>query len=144
MRQILIECNLEHIFVNLLKSVFLIDNIKQTLLSNYVNTWQNNLESQRKLRVYKTYKTTYEEEMYVHINLSRYHRSVLARLRSCTLPLHVETGRFYNTPYDDRKCTLCNLNEVEDEVHFVFKCPIYVVHRTQFYNEITTKVPNFL
>ena len=81
-KQILIECNLEHIFVNLLKCDHLIDNIKHTLLSNYVNTWQNNLESQRKLRVYKTYKTTYEEEMYVHINLSRYHRSILARLRS--------------------------------------------------------------
>ena len=41
------------------------------------------------------------------------------------LPLTVEVGRFNSVPEDERLCTLCNLNVIEDELHFVFHCPLY-------------------
>ena len=27
------------------------------------------------------------------------------------------------------KCSLCNMNEIEDEYHFILQCPIYVIAR---------------
>jgi len=48
-----------------------------------------------------------------------YHR------RSGILPLHVETGRFRNTSLENRLCTLCNSNQVENEIHFMFDCSLY-------------------
>ena len=38
---------------------------------------------------------------------------------------YVETGRHQNIVRDQRKCVLCNLNDIEDEYHFVIKCPYY-------------------
>ena len=53
------------------------------------------------------------------------HRSVLARLRGGTLPLLLELGRYRRPkiPRSERHCTLCDMEEVEDELHFVFQCP---------------------
>ena len=42
----------------------------------------------------------------------------------------MEAGRWnrpVRTPYDDRKCTFCNL--LEDEYHFVLECTMYVTIR---------------
>ena len=33
---------------------------------------------------------------------------------------------FRNTKLEDRICTLCNMNDVESEIHFLFDCPCYV------------------
>ena len=46
----------------------------------------------------------------------------------------IEKGRHFNPKIQpcDRLCTLCNLNEVEDEFHFIMACP--------YYNNIRTKL----
>ena len=48
---------------------------------------------------------------------------MLARLRGGTLPLLLELGRYRRPkiPRSDRQCTLCDMEEVEDELHFVFR-----------------------
>ena len=45
----------------------------------------------------------------------------------------VERGRWMNpkVQYIDRKCTLCNDNDIQDEYHFVLKCA--------YYNEVRRK-----
>ena len=40
---------------------------------------------------------------------------LLSELRSGTLPLAVETGRFKSKQLSQRLCELCNSNEIEDE-----------------------------
>ncbi len=41
--------------------------------------------------------------------------------------LRIETGRYCRPKLlaKDRKCELCNLNQVEDETHFVLQCTLY-------------------
>ena len=39
--------------------------------------------------------------------------------------LKVEVGRHNNIDYNQRLCILCDKREVEDEFHFVMKCPVY-------------------
>ena len=44
--------------------------------------------------------------------------------------LQNKSGRHYKLPRNDRKCMLCNLNDTEDEFHFVLICPFYSDLRT--------------
>ena len=49
-------------------------------------------------------------------------------LRAGCLPLEVEKGRHAKPkiPLNDRKCKMCNQNEVETEFHFVMNCQLYI------------------
>ena len=55
------------------------------------------------------------------------------------LPLQVELGRFTNTPRNRRICPLCKA-EVEDEIHFLFKCSNLQETRAKMY----AKLPEIL
>ena len=55
-------------------------------------------------------------------------RVPVARLRTSTHPLRIETGR-YNLPMpipaEERYCWFCQNSLVEDECHFLFECNLY-------------------
>ena len=78
-----------------------------------------------KLRLYRLYKERLEAENYVIVNMPRYQRQILARFRSGTLPLFVETGRYQNIALEDRICKFCDQNKVEDECHALLECDLY-------------------
>ena len=66
------------------------------------------------------------------MNLKRNERSVLAKLRSGTLPLSLEKGRYKQKPLHERVCPVCQTNAVEDEIHFVICCDGYYAERSVF------------
>ena len=47
------------------------------------------------------------------------------KLFSGNLPLRVETEHYRSIPLENRFCTHCNLNQVEDEIHFITSCELY-------------------
>ena len=49
----------------------------------------------------------------------------MAKLHSGVLPIKIETSRFDNIALEDRVCEVCNLNEIEDELHLNCKCELY-------------------
>ena len=107
--------------------------IKEKLIANDCNNWLIKLNSNgtlangNKLRTYRTYKNHFCTEPYVKGNLRRDERSIIAKFRSCNLPLAIETGRFTRpkTPLTDRICKYCSANEIEDETHFLIKCEFF-------------------
>jgi hypothetical protein len=62
---------------------------------------------------------------------------LLTKLRSGTLKLNIELGRYNNTPRESRLCLCCNMNVVENEYHF----HSFNVVVTQI--RVITKLPNF-
>ena len=54
--------------------------------------------------------------------LSRYQRSLLARLLCGILPLELEVGRYTGVDKHLRYCRVCETGAVEDEIHFLFHC----------------------
>ena len=62
------------------------------------------------------------------MNLKRAQRSLLAKLRLGMLPINIELGRYNGTPREERWCVNCQ-NEVEDEFHVMFYCPLYQPYR---------------
>ena len=92
------------------------------------------VESSGKLRILKKVKRHFECEKYL-LKISNFkHRQAVTKLRISVHKLTVETGRYNNTPYNDRICELCNLNEVGDERHFLMCCTNinFINFRTKF------------
>ena len=56
--------------------------------------WQDSLGWKSKLRTYTKYKLHMECENYLTLNINKYERSMLAKLRSGTLSLYIEKGRY--------------------------------------------------
>ena len=123
MLAIFYEADLQYVFRNRLPCD--VTQFKTKMFLNYKERWATEIWLKPKLRTYVLIKDTYSPEPYVYLNLTRSQRSVCAQIRSGTLPLAIETGRFYGTPEEDRLCLLCDLGEVENEIHFVFHCPMY-------------------
>ena len=89
-----------------------------------------------KLSDYRRWKTKLELEPYLRCKDSVARRA-LARLRSTSHELRVETGRWekvsaggkvYRRSRQERRCRQC-FREVEDETHFLLRCPVYSDHR---------------
>jgi hypothetical protein len=120
-----------------------LNTVKNLLVDLENENWKNEVQVKSKLRTYKLIKTEVGQEDFIKTTLSRVARSILFRLRSGVLPLKIETGRFRSVPSDKRICELCNLNEIENEIHFVIKCPLYEDLRQTMYGEIIRFFPNF-
>ena len=66
---------------------------KQTLLSVFSQSWKKEIKKKPKLRTNFKFKNEHKTEKYVTLNLRSNERSVLAQLRTGTLPLQIEVGR---------------------------------------------------
>ena len=55
----------------------------------------------------------------------------ICKIRMSSHNLFVESGRSQNIPRSERICQLCNL-DIEDEFHFVLKCPVYCDLRKKY------------
>ena len=98
--------------------------------------WAVEVYCKPKLRTYCEIKHVYCPENYVLYNLSKKKRSLCAKLRAGVLGLHIETGRYAGTDEEDRLCYLCDLREIENEVHFVLYCPFYDHIRQSLFSKI--------
>ena len=71
----------------------------------------------------------------MYLDLPPHLRVPVAKLRTSSHSLRIETGR-YNLPGvlppDEWTCWFCDDDSVEDELHFLFKCKLYTsLHELQ-------------
>ena len=64
-----------------------------------------------------------EQPCMVKLGMTRQQRSLISKLFCGILPLEVETGRYQGVKRELRYCRVCESGAVEDEVHFLFRCP---------------------
>ena len=57
----------------------------------------------------------------------------MARTRLGILPIKVETGGYKNIPFNERLCESCC--ELEDELHFLLHCNLYVHQRQELFRK---------
>ena len=50
--------------------------------------------------------------------------------------MHLETGRFMGMEEEDRICHLCDLQEIENEIHFILYCPFYHSIRQNLFDKV--------
>jgi hypothetical protein len=127
---------------------------KSLLQNNMYDDWKEELSSKPKLRTYRKFKTTFKTEAYLNNFMIKCKRSILAQFRCGILPLRIETGRFINILDEhtgmlrrllpeERLCQICNMGKIEDEFHFLCKCPKYEDIRKELFNVISKKSSNF-
>ena len=130
----------------------LLNLVKTKLKVQYEHTFFQKLNSDiganntsgNKLRTYKIVKSQYVLEHYMKLNLPRNVSTAIAKVRLSAHDLEIERGRRTKpkpTPVHERLCKFCNLNSVEDEIHFVTTCPFYNVERCKLFELYGFKNP---
>ena len=76
----------------------------------------------------------------VNISLRKVKRSKLLLFLSDCLKLKIETGRYINLPISERLCFNCK-DKIENQLHFVFECPVYALPRSILYNKCKIETP---
>lgn len=97
----------------------------ELMMDNNQREWLTACEQKPKLRSYVRFKHEYKMEKYISFNFTKYERSLCAQFRSGILPLRIEVGRYRQEPLEERVCDFCTRNDIEDEEHFIFDCPLY-------------------
>ena len=64
-------------------------------------------------------------QYYLSKPVNRISQKYIAKYRLSAHNLNIERGRYQNINRPDRKCDKCSLNDLEDEFHFILKCPYY-------------------
>jgi len=113
----------------------------QNILSSINNSTMN-----PKLRTYKLFKVDYRLEPYLALNISCKMIKNIARFRTSSHNLRIETGRHERpmVPAENRLCQKCNLNEVEDEIHYLITCPAHSAERESLFSKVSSIIEDFL
>ena len=85
-----------------------------------LQSWFSGSEECHKLSIYKEYTLAFYVEKYLDFHIII---QLLTELRSDTLKLNIETGRYQNVARENRMCLSYNMNALEDKYHFVLVCP---------------------
>jgi hypothetical protein len=96
----------------------------------------------KKLLTYKLFKSDFCTETYVKQAVLRLHRIVLAKFRCGVAPLRVETSRYEQLEVNQMVCFHC-IDNVEDESHVIWNCPLYDDIRNTLFNSAKSPSANF-
>ena len=107
---------------------------KQRLIDNYSQEWNTEIEKSLVLQLYKTCKTTLSYENYLDMIPKKTIDFFITRMNISAHELRIQTGRFGQNrlPRNERYCLCCKNNDVEDEYHFILKCPCFLDIRKKF------------
>ena len=112
------------------------------LLEKAQTDWKEAIKNKPKLRSYRQFKKNFGTQNYVSLKIPKNQRSLIAKLRLGILPIALETGRFTNTPLNERNCFYC-IDKIEDEFHLVCNCKMYTDLRETLYQSMLKSCPTF-
>ena len=116
-------------------------NYTQRLKDQYIQEWRTGCSDNAKLTSYCGYKQFFGQESYLNIiDVSKF-RSCLARFRNASHSLMIEKSRHYGIPREYRFCVYCEC-VIENELHFLFLCPLYKDIRDKFIDQKFLTIPN--
>ena len=117
--------------------------ITEKLLTKYKQTWSHEVNTKSSCRTYKTFKKELNLEKYLllldstdRINISKF------RCRKTKIPVTILGYANRGIDYNDRKCTLCNLEEIGDEFHYILLCPVFQQQRQTYLEDQYLTDPN--
>ena len=105
--------------------------ITRTCHDNYERYWLNEIRSNSpKAITYITFKFSINTEKYLISLKNKKERNTHSRFRHSNHELLIEKGRHMRPKIErnKRKCFSCR-NDIEDELHFITKCPLYINER---------------
>ena len=117
--------------------------IKLRILDVYrQSSWYSDINNSSRLEAYCIYKHNLVFETYLDSITEKRYRTALARFRSSSHNLFIETGRYENTPREERICKSCNMKKVESEYHFLLVCTHYRDLRLKYLGQYYCRWPS--
>ena len=120
---------------------------KEFRYNQYTDKYFENLNNSNiypKLRTYKLLKKDYRIEPYILSLENKNYQRALFKLRASSHQLAIETGRHSKeyVPVERRLCEYCSTSQIDDECHFLTKCPFHLSLRNAMFKNILQAVPN--
>lgn len=115
--------------------------IKQNLTDQFRQLWLSDLQNSPKSLNYRIYKEDYKLEDYFKI-LDDKNIITFCRFRTLNHKLPIESGRWQNINRENRKCLLCNTNNIGDEFHYIFTCCFFHYDRKKLLKAKYINRPN--
>ena len=143
------ECGMSHVYLNqaqmdknFLKNQFL-TNIKTTLKQQFIQKWEKEVSESSKCFYYRHFLLkpalqNYLKKMPPNIWIP------LVKLRTANhkFPIEIYSWNILYREKSKRLCSLCTLNEVGDEYHYLMICPIFKEAREEFLAKYYCKKPS--
>lgn len=128
--------------VTVLKTAIL-KNLKSKFLLHWQTQRSISLEK-GKLDTYFKFKNIFEKETYLSCKTFQF-RQVICKLRISAHNLKIESARYSHnrTERAQRICDYCNLQQTENEIHFITECPLYLTLREDLYKTVDCYCKNF-
>jgi hypothetical protein len=126
-QNLLISLNLDHVWISEEIGEYKdwIKLAETSVCQMDANLWSRDMQKKTKLRTYRSIKSALRQEEYVRWVMPPEHRRCYARIRSGSLQLRIESGRWNKEPEKDRVCKVCLTGKVENESHFLLHCYAY-------------------
>ena len=97
-----------------------------------------------KLRTYALFKSNFQKEVYLETVKYVQKRKCPTQFRVSAHRLEIESVRYKKKTVSERICKFCNLNTVEDKVHFLCNnCSPYHNERQLYFKYIVDSAPSF-
>ena len=138
-----------------MKTTTLKKQLKKNMRQEFLHYWSMKREEGHKSGKLTTYfyiKTNFEFEKYLSLKKFE-HRKNICKFRISAHNLRIESGRYEKITNkegqkttlerNERICKLCDMNCVEDEIHSLIECPLYITDRYEFFEEINKNNKNF-
>ena len=142
---ILNSCGMRNVWLNpeLFKPDWLKKAIDLKLSDMYLQEWQSLVSRQSSCTIYRTFKINFGLEKYLML-LDCSDRITICRFRCRNNKTPVVTLGYANRdiPYANRLCSICNMNEVGDESHYILRCPALQSHRIRHISNYYIRNPN--
>ena len=119
--------------------------IMEKLKSLFIKAWFHEKDNAfGKLDTYFSFKNCFQKEKYLDSTNFQL-RKIICKFRISSHNLRVETERHKSKPLDRplRTCKFCTQTDIENEIHFLTKCPFYQSTRTDLYTLVINRCPNF-
>ena len=117
----------------------------------YIQNRFAEINNSSRCRLFKNLKKHYRMEPYLQCNIARVYSLLTAftKIRLCSHKLYIERGRWIvpKVEYHKRMCTLCTINDIQDENHIIMMCSNYKVLRKRISEMLllqTTSMEKFL
>ena len=118
-----------------------ISNIRIFAQNQYKHKWSEQIQDENSnpvLRTYRLFKNNHCMESYLSQVKNKKDKICLTKFRVSSHRIRIEVGRHQRPklPLEQRICTFCNTNEIDDEVHLVKNCQFHNEERRILLSEI--------
>ena len=104
---------------------------KQRIIDCRWQEWNDHVQSSERFHFYRSFKVNNYIEPYLLLDISKFIKGALTRLRFGISDIATHSSRYSRTVDSDLLCPLCK-TALENEVHFVLCCPVLSDLREQY------------